>query len=88
MTTVREDENRVLTIGAPLWPMSFGFLGNSLSSIRHGDWMSRGHRKMAADTATKTTAIRTLDPGENKTQKIRQSSAAIYTAVSLNRGPV
>ena len=79
MTTVGEDEKGMLTIGAPLWPMSFGFSGNSCSSIRQGDWMSRGHRKMAAEIATKTTAIRTLDPGESKRQIIRQSS------VSLNR---
>lgn len=61
--------NRMLTIGAPRWPMSFGFSGNSVRFIRQGELMNRGHTKMAADIATNTTAIRNLDPSENKSKK-------------------
>lgn len=63
--------NILLTIGAPLWPKSFGFSGNLLSSIRQGESMNRGHRKMAADNATNTTAMNNLDPSENKSHKKR-----------------
>ncbi len=60
----------MLTIGAPLWPMSFGFL--STLSVRQGEWMNRGHRKMAADTNMNATAMRILDTVENRNKKIRQ----------------
>lgn len=53
--------NRKLTIGAPRWPMSFGFSGKC-SSIRQGDQMNRGHRKIATDTTKNTAVMRNFDP--------------------------
>lgn len=73
----------MLTVGAPRWPISFGFGGKAYFSIRHGDLMNGGHRKMNADTAINTTVIRNFEPGENKSQTI-----SIYTVRRVCRAQV
>lgn len=65
-------------MGAPLWPKSFGLLGKSVFFIRQGDWINKGHTKMAADTAPKTSAVRNFDLAANKGQTPTTLSLAVY----------
>lgn len=51
--------------------------------------MNRGHRKMAADTPTKTAAMRNFDLAAKEKQILRLSSLAMCcTSLSLNRTAV